>query len=279
MQVLCRELPCHTRLSGGRGASKSNLLATRLLREMVKMTTLGEADKMRPTRLKKPLGRRASAAAGQTSKNEKTWLSLLVPVVISVILVWGVSAVVLAHLAVANGATTTSTTIANSFPISTDQAAYTGNVTILVRGTDANANAGISISINNPKGVTIADQSVALQVNSSFSASFQAGGPLWNETGKYAVAAIAPIADFTGTMPTSVTYFNYTAVATTTASSQTSVVQSSSTDTGSGTNSSLGSALVIAAVIVVAVGLLGLMLRSRGRKPSATPKAAMITLP
>jgi hypothetical protein len=206
-----------------------------------------------------------------SSHVEPTRVVLLGRIIAGLLLVSGVAAAVLQNPTVVSGATTTSTTT-NAFPVSTDKPSYVGSATIVVSGVDASANGGISIVINNPRNAPVTSQNVGVAQNGSFSATFQATWPIWNVSGVYRVTVIAPIADFVGAPPTSYVSFNYTAVATT-SSTASSTTSSSGTGTGGGDSSSTASILVVVLIIVVAVGLVGFMLRSRGRRRPAASTA------
>jgi len=195
--------------------------------------------------------------------------------IVCVTLASGATGVVLTNPWAASGATTSSTTTANAFLLTTDKSSYVGNATIVVSGVDPSANGGIAIAITNPKNLAVASQNVGVTQNGSFSATFLARWPVWNESGVYRVTAIAPIADFVGNQPTSYAYFNYTAVPP--ASTGTSTTATSPNGAGDGGASSIEGILGVVAVIVIAVAVVGLMLRSRGRgtprtrAPAATP--------
>ncbi len=199
-----------------------------------------------------------------------TRLAMSGRMIVCLLLVSGTAVMVLPNLAVVRGATVTTSTTTNAFPVSTDTPSYVGNATIVVSGVDASANGGISIVIANPKNNAVASQNVGVAQNGSFSATFLARWPVWNESGVYRVTVVAPIADFVGTPPTSYTSFNYTAVQpTSTGTSSTATSPNGAGDNGSSIPSILG----VVGVIVVAVALVGFMLRSRGRRKPGTGAA------
>jgi hypothetical protein len=212
-------------------------------------------------------------------------LALLARVMVGLMLVSGAAVSILASVAVAEAATTTSTTSANAFPVSTSAPSYTGAATVVVNGSLPSplSESSVSITITDPRNNAIASQNVAVQENSAFTASFQASYDAgWTLTGQYTVTAMAVIPDYVGAMPTSVIYFNYTAVIPTTSTSATTVVTTSSATTSTGTPLSLGSIVPLVLAIVIVVALMGFLLRSRGRRgkkgraspPAPAPQAA-----
>jgi hypothetical protein len=183
--------------------------------------------------------------------------------------------------AVASAATTTTTTAANPFPISTSAPSYTGTTTIVVNGSlpSGLSQSEVSVTITNPKNVALVAENAAVQENSTFSAAFQVSYETgWNTTGQYTVTAVDVIPDYVGPMPTSVIYFNYTAVppistSTSTTSSATTAVTTTSPPL------SLGSILPIVAAIVIVVALMGFLLTRRGRRRPSTSARPAATAP
>jgi len=201
---------------------------------------------------------------GRARKTAPARLALLGRVLVGLMLVTGVSVAMLGQATVAHGATT-STSTTQSYFVTTDKQSYTGNATILVSGVAPSFASGIGVQILQPKGTVVADNSVGPAQNSSFTTSFQAGGPGWNVTGKYYVLCTAAIPDSIAAPTTFNATFEYTAVATTTSTSTSTVTSSSQTST-SGGGLSIGSVLPIVVAVVVVVALMGFLLRSRGRR-------------
>jgi len=185
---------------------------------------------------------------------------LLARAMISMVLISAPISLVLANLNVAEGAATVSSTASVTFTVSSDRPNYTGSATIVVRGISPPTSA-VTITISNPLHVAVASTPATVAQNNSFSATFLAGGPAWSSSGKYTIVAVVPQPDNVSTPPVTNSTFFYTAVATTT---QTSVAASSSSAQGIDT-STFASIAGIAAVIVIAVAVVGIMLRSRGR--------------
>jgi hypothetical protein len=125
----------------------------------------------------------------------------------------------------------------------------------------------VTITIYNPARAAIVAVPVAVKQDDGFSTVFHAGGGSWNVSGKYTVIAIVQQQDTVAPAPTTNSTFFYTAGPTTTSSSVT-------TSTSGDGSSSIGSILGVAGVIVVAIALVGLMLRARGRGSKAGMGAA-----
>jgi hypothetical protein len=188
-------------------------------------------------------------------------------VVAALVLVSCASAAILPGLTVVSGATTSSSTTTVRFVVSTDKPNYTGSATITVTGVAPPSATAVTVRIDNPARVAIVAVPATVHQDDSFSTTFQAGGGLWNVSGKYTVVAIVQQQDTIAAPPTTNSTFFYTAVATTT-----SAFISSST--GQGGPSSVASILGVVGFIVVAAALVGFMLRSRGRGRTTTNAAA-----
>ena len=190
-------------------------------------------------------------------------------VMVALLLVSGAAAAIFTGVAAVNAATTTSSSSSTSinFTIMTDKPNYTGSANIVVTGVAPSGTTAVTVTVNNPARVAIVAVPLAVKQDNSFSTTFQAGGPAWNVTGKYTVIAIVQQQDTIAAAPTTNSTFFYTAVAATT--TQTSATSTSSSTTGGGDTSGITSILVIVVVIVIAVGLVGFMLRSRGRRGPA----------
>jgi len=178
-------------------------------------------------------------------------------VAVALVLVSAAATVMITRSAVVEGASTSSSSTTN-FVVSTDKPNYTGRAAITVTGVAPSGTTAVTISIYNPKRAAIVAVPVAVKQDDSFSTMFQAGGGSWNATGKYTVIAIVQQQDNVATPPTTNATFFYAASPTATSSSIT-------TNTSGGGTSSLASILGVVGVIIVAVALVGLMLRSRGR--------------
>jgi hypothetical protein len=201
-------------------------------------------------------------------------LTSLARLAVGLVIALGTTTLVLGHFGGAEGATTTSsTTTANPFPVSTNATSYSGTTSILVSGnltSNVVAESSVSITISTPRNVALVAQNTAVTGNdSSFSAVFQASYTLgWNVTGQYIVTVIDVIPDDVGTMPTSTVYFQYTAVqpTTTSTSSPTVATTSSITTSSPSSGTSLGAIVPLVLVIVIVVAVVGFVLRSRGRR-------------
>ena len=202
-----------------------------------------------------------------TVKTASARLSGLGMVVVGLAIVSCTAVAILPGLTVVSGATTSSSTTTVRFVVSTDKPNYTGSATITVAGVAPSSATAVTVRIDNPAHVAIVAVPATVHQDDSFSTVFQAGGGLWNVSGKYTVVAVVQQPDTIAPAPTTNSTFFYTAAATTTSASV-------SSSTGPGGASSLASILGVVGVVVVAVALVGFMLRSRGRGRTATDAAA-----
>lgn len=177
---------------------------------------------------------------------------------------------VLAHLPAAHGDTTTSTST-NPFPVALDSGSYTGNTTLVMTGTGVGSSE-VSITVYDPRGAAVTTQNFAVNSSGGFTAHVLIGGPAWTSSGLYDICALVDIPDYTGIPPTSCTTFNYTAVVITTTSTPPPVTTTRPSSSGI----TLISVLPVLVVIVLAVGVMGYVLSSRGsrtRRDDAKPPA------
>jgi hypothetical protein len=195
-----------------------------------------------------------------TGKSIPARLALLGRVAVALVLVSCATTAIVTRLAVAEGASTSSSSTTN-FVVTTDKPNYTGSAAINVTGVAPSGTNAVTITIYNPARAAIVAVPVAVKQDDSFSTVFHAGGGSWNVSGKYTVIAIVQQQDTVAPAPTTNSTFFYTAGPTTTSSVTTS--------TGGDGSSSIGSILGVAGVIVVAIALVGLMLRARGRGSKA----------
>jgi hypothetical protein len=196
-----------------------------------------------------------------TGKRIPARLPFLGGVAVALVLVSCATTAIVTRLAVAEGASTSSSSTTN-LVVSTDKPNYTGSAAITVTGRAPSGTNAVTITIYNPARVAIVAVPVAVKQDDSFSTVFHAGGGSWNVSGKYTVIAIVQQQDTVAPAPTTNSTFFYTAGPTTTSSSV-------MTTTGGDGTSSIGSILGVVGVIVVAVALVGFMLRSRGRGTKA----------
>jgi hypothetical protein len=203
-----------------------------------------------------------------TCDNIQARLASFGRVVAALVLVSCASAAILPGLTVVSGATTSSSTTTVRFVVSTDKPNYTGSATITVTGVAPPSATAVTVRIDNPARVAIVAVPATVHQDDTFSTTFQAGGGLWNLSGKYTVVAIVQQQDTVAAPPTTNSTFFYTAVATTTSAS------SISSNTDQGGPSSVASILGVVGFIVAAAALVGFMLRSRGRGRAATNTAA-----
>jgi hypothetical protein len=187
-------------------------------------------------------------------------------VVAALVLVSCASAAILPGLTVVSGATTSSSTTTVRFVVSTDKPNYTGSATVIVTGVAPPSATAVTVRVDNPARLAIVAVPATVHQDDTFSTTFQAGGGLWNVSGKYTVVAIVQQQDTIAPPPTTNSTFFYTAVATTTSA----FISSSS---GPGGPSSVASILGVVGFIVAAAALVGFMLRSRGRGRTATNAA------
>ncbi|HUH99909.1 MAG TPA: hypothetical protein VLY65_02600 [Nitrososphaerales archaeon] len=205
-----------------------------------------------------------AASLGRRSKAAPARFTSLLRAALGLMLISGSAAAAVVSMASASAATTTSTSTGNPFPLALNSDSYTGNATLVVTGSDVNSSE-ISISIYTPRNLLVTTQNFAVTGTGTFNASIQAGGPSWNVTGLYSLSALWDIPDYTGVPPTSYATFHYTAVALSTTSQTTSSTQVSTTNPGPGIT--LLSVLPVLVVVVLAIGIVGYLLSSRGRRP------------
>jgi hypothetical protein len=205
-----------------------------------------------------------------TGKRIPAGLAFLGRVAVALVLVSCATTALVTRLAAAEGASTSSSSTTNVV-VSTDKPNYTGSAAINVTGVAPSGANAVTITIYNPMRVAIVAVPVALKQDDSFSTVFHAGGGSWNVSGKYTVIAIVQQQDTVAPPLTANCTFFYTAGPTTASSSVT-------TSDGADGTSSIGGILGVAGVIVVAVALVGFMLRARGRGTRASAGATRATI-
>src|SRR6266576_2290123 len=133
---------------------------------------------------------RKKMKAIMTRKTTPTGLAGRGRVVVALVLASFFTTCVLPTLAAVDGATTSSSTTTIRFLVSTDKPNYTGSATITVTGVAPSGATAVTVRIDNPAHFAIVAVPAAVHQDDSFSTMFQAGGGLWNVSGKYTVVAI-----------------------------------------------------------------------------------------